>query len=128
MKRYLLALFYMVNISIVFGDEPLFPIPLLISGSEIVDGNLGGHRSPVRPENCPIQLFIDKDLLILQFVGIGELDIVSYVIKSSDEEVVLSDELNNIEHQVDISSLCPGAYYIEVLYNGILYIGELTLV
>lgn len=74
MKRYLLALFYMVNTSIVFGDEPLFPIPLLISGSEIVDGNLGGHRSPVRPENCPIQLFIDKDLLILQFVGIGELD------------------------------------------------------
>lgn len=128
MKSYLLALFYMVNTSIVFGDEPLFPIPLLISGSEIVDGNLGGHRSPLRPENCPIQLFIDKDLLILQFVGIGELDIVSYVIKSSDEEVVLSGDLNNIEHTVDISSLCAATYYIEVLYNGISYIGELTIV
>lgn len=75
-----------------------------------------------------ISSFLDRDLLILQFVGIGELDIVSYVIKSSDEEVVLSGELNNIEHTVDISSLCPGTYYIEVLYNGILYIGELTLV
>jgi len=59
----------------------------------------------------PIPLLISDD----------EIIDVSYVIKSSDEEVVLSDKLNNIEHQVDISSLCAGTYYIEVLYNGIVY-------
>jgi hypothetical protein len=99
----------------------LNPIPLLISDDEIIDGTLGGHRSPEHPVECPFHLFLDRDLLILQFVGIWEIDVVSYVIKSSDEEVVVSGELNNIEHQVDISSLCAGTYYIEVLYNGIVY-------
>lgn len=128
MKKFLLLVLFLMHILYAYSNGPLEPIILLQSNDEDTIGDVGGHRSPVRPEDCPIQLFIDKDLLILQFVGIGELDIVSYVIKSSDEEVVLSGELNNIEHTVDISSLCAATYFIEVLYNGISYIGELTIV
>ena len=113
---------------VAYSSEPLEPIFLLQPIDDNTVGDVGGHRGPVRPDECPIHLFMDRELSILEFVGIGEQDVVSYVIRDSDGEVVLSGELNNIEHTVDISSLCAATYYIEVLYNGISYIGELTIV
>ena len=127
MKKFLLFVLFTAIAVMSFGSEPLEPIPLSQPDEPITNGGPGGHRSPAYTEECPIQLYVDWDLLMLQFVGISSSDVVSYEICDSDEEISLYGFLTSTESLIDISSLSTGIYYIEVIYNGILYIAELTI-
>ena len=65
--------------------------------------------------------------MVLQVVGISDSDVVSYVIRNSDDDVVLFGNLSQPTPSIDISSLIAGTYYIEITFNGINYIGQIEI-
>lgn len=127
MKKILFLVLFTAIAVMSFGIEPLEPIPLSLSDDPITNVGSGGHRSPAYPDECPIQLYVDWDLQMLQFVGISNSDAVSYVICDSDNEVVLFGNLSQTISSIDISSLIAGTYCIEVTFNGVNYIGEFEI-
>ena len=110
-----------------FSSEVTVPIPLVHPIDDTATGNVGGHKSPVHPKACPIQLFANWDEEALQVVGIGDSDVVSFTICDSDDEVVLYGNLSQTISSIDISSLIMGTYYIEITFNGVNYIGEFEI-
>lgn len=127
MKSRILLFFFLPLALEAFGDEPLDPIMLSHSGDIVIGTGVGGHKAPVHPSLCPIQLFADWDEMVLQVVGISDSDVVSYVIRNSDDDVVLFGNLSQPTPSIDISSLIAGTYYIEITFNGINYIGQIEI-